>query len=173
MPGLAQDLRCQSRGSRVELQDLVVHHNLCAACKYAQHTFQDAARDVARRNGQDARMQVESRGARSHAWWRNLVKYGAWDPPGSRVGPPTPEAIPGIATLFNTTEEQVAAMIAADWYGVQPRSDLSTQAQKIAARLNTLEQEDLDLLDDLVRRLNKPVKKPTATRKRQRRQSSG
>lgn len=128
--------------------------------------FQDAARDVARRTGDDyVRMQVDSEGARSHAWWRNLVRHGAWEPAGSRVGPPTPEAIPGIAALFNTTEDQVARMIAADWYGVQSGSAVPAQAEKIAAVLGTLDQEDLDLVDDLVGRLAKPVKKPLPRKK--------
>jgi hypothetical protein len=129
--------------------------------------FQDAAREVARRNGHDyVTMQVESQGARSHAWWRNLVRHGAWEPVGSRVGPPTPEAIPGIAALFNTTEDHVADMIAADWYGVQSGSEMSSQTQKIAAVLNTLGRDDLDLVDDLVRRLAKPIKKPAPVKKR-------
>ncbi|QIK74114.1 hypothetical protein [Nocardioides piscis] len=128
--------------------------------------FQDAARDVARRTGDDyVRMQVDCEGARSHAWWRNLVRHGAWEPAGSRVGPPTPEAIPGIAALFSTTEDQVARMIAADWYGVQSEAQASAQAQKIAAVLGTLDQDDLDLVDDLVGRLAKPVKKPLPKKK--------
>jgi hypothetical protein len=86
-------------------------------------------------------------------------------PHGSRVGPPTPEAIPGIAKLFNTTEEQVASMIAVDWYGVQAGAEVSAQAQKIAAVLSTLEQGDLDLVEDLVRRLAKPIKKPLPKKK--------
>jgi hypothetical protein len=114
-------------------------------------------------------MQVESRGARSHAWWRNLVRNGAWQPAGSRVGPPTPEAIPGIAALLNTTEEQVSKMIAADWYGVQSGSALSTKVEKIAAHLNTLADADVDFVDDLVKRLSKPVKKVIVPRKTEKR----
>lgn len=123
--------------------------------------FQEAAKSVARRYNHDyARMQVESQSARSHAWWRNLTQHGAWRGPGAtRVGPPTPEAIPGIAALFGTTEEQVSAMIAADWYGVEQGNGMSPAVQKIGGALEALNDADLDLIEAIVARLRPPPRK--------------
>ena len=55
-------------------------------------------------------------------------------PQARESGPQRPEAIPGIAALFNTTEDQVARMIAADWYGVQSGNAVPAQAEKICGR---------------------------------------
>ncbi|MEV0876613.1 hypothetical protein AB0I85_02120 [Micromonospora echinofusca] len=109
-------------------------------------------------------MSVMCDRARSHAWWKNLVEYGAWKGPGGRVGPPDPEALPGIAKLFGTTEKQVAAMIAADWYGVLPNAEVSTSALNLGPLLDELDESDLELVEALVRRLagqskSKPVKR--------------
>lgn len=116
--------------------------------------FRDTAQQVADRLGSDyAAMQVHSDRARSHAWWRNVVNHGAWaGPAGTRVGPPDPESIPGIAQLFGTTEEQVQSMIAADWYGVVPDGSYTAQTQRIAANLENLAEDDRDLVEGLVAR---------------------
>jgi hypothetical protein len=99
-------------------------------------------------------MSVGSDRARSHGWWRNIVEWGAWNGPGSgRVGPPDPEALPGIAKLFQTTEEQVAAMVAADWYGVHPDTEASARALSLSPTLDKLDEADADLLETLARRL--------------------
>ncbi|WAH99762.1 hypothetical protein [Arthrobacter sp. MMS18-M83] len=100
-------------------------------------------------------MAHESERARSHGWWRNLVEYGAWNGPGSnRVAPPDPQAIPGIAKLFGTTEEQVRAMVAADWYHVYPDTEISARVQRLAPLLDRLTDDDADLAEKLVRRLD-------------------
>jgi len=137
--------------------------------------FQDAAKTIARRYGRDyARMQVESKSARSHAWWRNLTIHGAWGGPGStRVGPPTPEAIPGIAALFGTSEKHVKEMIAADWYRVQPDSTLSPQAQKIAASLEGLSDGDFELIESMARRLSPPPKSADTKKKKLTKRAAG
>jgi len=99
-------------------------------------------------------MQYGSDNARSHSWWRNLVEYGAWQGPGeTRVGPPTPEALAGIAKLFGTSREQVAAMIAADWYGVHQNTDVSARVRRLAPTLDDLTDADADLIESIARRL--------------------
>lgn len=56
---------------------------------------------------------------RSNTWWENLLEYGPWKGPGSiRTDPPDSEAIVAFAEVFDITTEQVAAMVAADWYGL-------------------------------------------------------
>lgn len=102
-------------------------------------------------------MQHGSDRARSHAWWKNLVEYGAWEGPGVRVGPPSPEALAGIAKLFGTSEEQVCAMIAADWYGVHPDTELSARTQRLGPVLDKLSDSDADLVEAVAQRLSKDV----------------
>ena len=117
--------------------------------------FRETARRLPEAEQRDySAMQYKSDRARSHGWWRNLVEYGAWSGPGStRVGPPDPDSIPGIAKLFGTTEEHVAAMIAADWYGVEPDGEMSAAALRLGPALDRLEPNDLDLVESLARRL--------------------
>ena len=77
-------------------------------------------------------MSVECDRARSHTWWKRLVEYGPWESRGyGRVGPPDREALHGIARLFGTTAEHVATMVAADWYGVDPETEVSTQVLRL------------------------------------------
>ena len=82
------------------------------------------------------------------------MEHGAWKGPNAtRVGPPTPEALEGIAKLFKTSVEQVAAMVAADWYGVYPDADVSQWALRLSPILDQLDDADAELLDTLARRL--------------------
>jgi len=98
-------------------------------------------------------MQVHSDRARSHGWWRNLVEYGAWGgPQGSRVGPPDPEALVGIAKLFGTTPLHVAQMVAADWYRVFLKGT-SPRLQRMGPVLDRLQEEDAKAVEWLIRRL--------------------
>jgi hypothetical protein len=97
-------------------------------------------------------MQVNSDSARSHGWWRNLVVHGPWNGE-SRVGPPGPEALPGIARLFGTTPEQVAVMIAADWYGVRLDTAVSPRVLRIAPILDHLNDGDAGFVEMLAHRL--------------------
>ncbi len=99
-------------------------------------------------------MSYESDRARSHGWWKNLVEHGAWGGRnGNRVGPPTPETLPGIAKLFGTTVEQVAAMVAADWYDVYPDADVSARALALGPTLDRIDESDAALLETLAKRL--------------------
>ncbi len=103
-------------------------------------------------------MSFKSDRARSHGWWRNLVEYGAWVGPGNnRVGPPTPEALPGIAALFGTTEQRVSEMIAADWYGVYPDAEavVSPRVLRLGQVLDSLSDNDTRMVEELARRLAK------------------
>jgi hypothetical protein len=119
--------------------------------------FRDTASKIAR-NMDYLDMSVASKRARSHGWWRNVVEYGAWEGPGNnRVGPPTPDALAGIAALFGTSEEQVSAMIAADWYGVHPDTEVSARALRLSPVLDTLSEHDAELVEALARRLAQPV----------------
>ncbi|GAA3461049.1 hypothetical protein GCM10018963_30620 [Saccharothrix longispora] len=91
---------------------------------------------------------------RSHGWWRNVVVFGAWSGPGeSRVAPPPPEAMTGIAKLFGTTEEHVKAMVAEDWYGVAPASGPSGRVQRLALLIDRLSEPDADLVESILRRI--------------------
>ena len=122
--------------------------------------FRDTAKKIS--GTQDYyEMAVGSKRARSHGWWKNLIENGAWGGE-SRVGPPTPEALPGIARLFGTTKEQVAAMIAADWYGVQPDVELSARVLRMSPLLDELQESDAELLEQLARRLaaKQPANQP-------------
>lgn len=99
-------------------------------------------------------MSYESNRARSHGWWKNVVEHGAWaGPNGVRVGPPDPEAINGMAELFGTTEQQVSEMIAADWYGVVPDTELSSRVLRIGHLIDQLDESDAALIEKLARRL--------------------
>jgi len=115
--------------------------------------FRDLAQEIAR-NSDYITMSVNSDRARSHGWWKNLVEYGAWAGPGTtRVGPPDPEALSGIAKLFGVTEDQVAAMVAADWYGVGSESELSARVLRLGPLIDELEVVDAKLVERLIHRL--------------------
>jgi len=115
--------------------------------------FHDTAKKTARTKDYMA-MSFDSQRARSHGWWKNLVEYGAWrGPNGVRVGPPDREALPGIAKLFGTSVEQVAAMVAADWYGVYPDARVSTRALRLSPTLDRLGDRDAELVEKLAERL--------------------
>ncbi len=104
-------------------------------------------------------MSFDSQRARSHGWWKNLVEHGAWRGPNTiRVGPPDREALPGIAKLFGTSVEQVAAMVAADWYGVYPDADVSTRALRLSPTLDRLSDPDAELLEKLAKRLTGEIR---------------
>jgi hypothetical protein len=118
--------------------------------------FRDTAKKLARQNDYIT-MSVECNRVRSHSWWKNVVEYGAWGGPrrGGRVGPPDPEALDGIAELFDTTPDQVARMVAADWYGVGADHDLSHQVLRLGPALDRLTEEDADLVEQFILRLGK------------------
>jgi hypothetical protein len=99
-------------------------------------------------------MSFDSQRARSHGWWKNLVEHGAWQGPNTtRVGPPDREALPGIAKLFGTTVDQVAAMVAADWYEVYPDTEVSARALRLSPALDRLSEADAELVEKLAMRL--------------------
>ncbi|HWO60569.1 MAG TPA: hypothetical protein VNO31_11110 [Umezawaea sp.] len=99
-------------------------------------------------------MSVSSDRARSHGWWRNVVEFDPWDGPGeTRVGPPTPEAIQGIAKLFGTTTERVSAMVAQDWYGVGQASGHSSRVARLAHDIDRLSEKNTDLIEQLIKQL--------------------
>jgi hypothetical protein len=86
-----------------------------------------------------------------------LVEFGAWNGPGgTRVGPPDPEALDGIAVLFETTPAHVAEMVAADWYGVSSDIQTSPRALRLGPILDSLDDVDAGRIDDLARRLAGP-----------------
>ncbi|MFI2734767.1 hypothetical protein [Streptomyces sp. NPDC018711] len=115
--------------------------------------FRDTVKSISRTKDY-IEMQVESDKARSHSWWRNVVEYGPWRGPGNtRVGPPTPDEFPGIAKLFGTSEEQVQAMIAADWYNIEPHGGVSPRVMNLAPMLDQLSDEQADALGVIVRAL--------------------
>jgi len=99
-------------------------------------------------------MSVECGRVRSHGWWRNLVEHGAWGGPGqTRVSPPAPETFEGIARLFGTSVEQVKAMIAADWYGVESNEGVPARVLRMSPLLDSLDESDAEMVEKLTRRL--------------------
>ncbi len=136
-----------------EAQNVLSLSHLLYISLMSKTPFRDTARKIAQTKDY-LTMSVQCDRARSHGWWKNLVEYGAWRGPGtSRVGPPDPDAIPGIAKLFGTTEAQVAAMIAADWYGVHPDADISPRALRLSPILDQLSESDAELVEALARSL--------------------
>jgi hypothetical protein len=129
--------------------------------------FRDLVQSMIEANrGDYVALQYGCDSARSHSWWRNVDRYGAWGAivsPGytgsparaTRVGPPKPDEIPGIARLFNTTEDQVRRMIAADWYGVPIKNDPRTSAlvRRLGPVLDQLDRDDVALIELLLSRL--------------------
>lgn len=100
-------------------------------------------------------MSVKADQARSHSWMKNMVENGAWGKAGtSRVGPPTPDAFAGLAKLLGTSEDAVASMIAADFYGVGDSGGYSARVQRLAPMIESLTDDDADLVELLVGRLN-------------------
>jgi hypothetical protein len=55
--------------------------------------------------------------------------------------------------FFGTTEDQVSAMIAADWYGVHPDAEISARALRLSPALDSLSEADAELVETLARRL--------------------
>lgn len=116
--------------------------------------FTDRAKKIAKAIGYKA-MQERSDYARSDSWWHNLVNHGPWKGSGdSRVFPPSEETIPGIAKLFESTETEVRAMIAADWYGVDSNSVMTHRILEFASAIDTLDEADAKLILELIPRLN-------------------
>jgi hypothetical protein len=96
-------------------------------------------------------MAEESGGTRGASWWRH-VQLEQTD----RFIPPPPKDLPGIAKLFGGTEEQVAAMIAHEFYGVTRFPNLRSERElRFAKDLNALSEEDTELMLELVKRLNR------------------
>jgi hypothetical protein len=115
--------------------------------------FRETATKIAESKGYVA-MQAECGGTPSHTWWKRLVEGGAWKDRGwGRVSPPPPNKLGGIANLFGTTVEQVAAMIAADWYGVHPKTEVSARVLRMSPVLDKLTETDSEMVEALARRL--------------------
>lgn len=97
-------------------------------------------------------MSEESGGTRSASWWRH-VQLEQTD----QYNPPPPKDLQGIAKLFGTTVESVAAMIAQEFYGVSkfpnPRSD---REHAFSRHLRELSEEDTQLALELIKRLGSP-----------------
>ncbi|RCG19135.1 hypothetical protein DQ384_38310 [Sphaerisporangium album] len=99
--------------------------------------------------------------ARSQAWWNNLVRYGAWEPSNARVSPPPPEALAGIAKLFDTSELTVRTMIATDWYGIVPPDEIPSRVRRMQGPIMALGDEDAKLVEELIRKLGKASSRAT------------
>lgn len=80
-----------------------------------------------------------SDGARSHSWFRDLVRGDRW-----AVRPPTPEAFPGLQKLLQVDEEGLMLMIAEEWYGVT--TDVEPETLALARRIEQLEGEDYEMV---------------------------
>lgn len=93
-----------------------------------------------------------SDGARSHSWFRDLVRGDRW-----AVRPPTPEAFPGLQKLFKVDEEGLMLLIAEEWYGVTTEVEPETLA--LAQRIEQLEGEDYDAVVTFLDKVEK--RRPT------------
>ncbi|MFF4835495.1 hypothetical protein [Streptomyces sp. NPDC001315] len=118
--------------------------------------FRDTAKALAERMDYIA-MQVGCDRARSHSWWRNVVEHGPWKGQQGRTAPPTPDEWAGIAKLFGTTEDQVCAMISADWFGVQPGAEVSARVMKLAPLLDELTEKEAEAVGVIVRSMTSPL----------------
>ncbi|MFK0154278.1 hypothetical protein ACIQVK_19660 [Streptomyces sp. NPDC090493] len=118
--------------------------------------FRDTATTIAERMDYVA-MQVGCDKARSHTWWRNVVEHGPWKGQQGRTAPPTPDEWAGIAKLFGTTEDQVCAMIAADWFGVQPGDAVSARVLQLAPLLDGLTDTEAEAVGVVIRSMRSPV----------------
>lgn len=116
--------------------------------------FQDSLKEV-RASGKDwIEMSVDADRVRSHSWLKNMTENGAWGWAGAgRVGPPTPEDFGGLAKLLGTTPEQVAAMVCADFYGVDTGAGYSATVQRLAPTIDELASDDVVLVETLITRL--------------------
>jgi len=94
-----------------------------------------------------ADLEAGSDRARSTAWFNNLVNRGP-----EAVSPPTQETFAGFARLFGVTPQDVALMIAEEWYGAR-QTELSARVRGLAPRLDRLSNEDAALVEALVQRL--------------------
>lgn len=101
-------------------------------------------------------MSVKANRARSHSWLKNMAENGAWGQAGAgRVGPPTPSEFAGLAQLLGTTEDAIARMVAADFYGVDTSDGYSARVQRMAPAIDALSEADASLIEELVARLPK------------------
>ncbi len=124
--------------------------------------FRDKARQIAE-SSDYMTMQVRSQKARSHSWWRNVCEYGPWEGPnGTHTGPPTPAEFDGVAKLFKVSTDQVARMIAADWYGVPMNGPVSDRSSRVVVKLESLSAADAKLAEALVDRLAEGAGSPAA-----------
>jgi hypothetical protein len=116
--------------------------------------FQDSLQQL-NRSGKDwVTMSVEADRARSHSWLKNMAEQGAWGSTGGgRVGPPTPDEFGGLAKLLGTTADQVAAMVVADFYGIDSGAGFSARVQRIAPTIDELAEEDAEVIERLATRL--------------------
>lgn len=85
-----------------------------------------------------------------------MAEHGAWGRGGAgRVGPPTPDQFPGLARLLGTSEDQIAAMVVADFYKVDTGNEFSARVRRLAPKLENLAEDDADMVEELVARLSR------------------
>lgn len=89
-----------------------------------------------------------SEGARSHSWFRDLVRGDRW-----AVRPPTPEAFPGLQKLFQVDEESLMLMIVEEWYRVTP--EVEPESLALARRIQQLKAEDYEIVVTFLDRVEK------------------
>ncbi|MFF3871213.1 hypothetical protein [Streptomyces sp. NPDC001978] len=94
-----------------------------------------------------AEMEEACHGVRKASWWGRVARYD------ETIQPPFyNDEIAGIALLFKTSSEQVRRMIAEEWLGVAtPR--VSDRVKLVAPQVDTLTEEDFQLVEGLVNRL--------------------
>ncbi len=103
-------------------------------------------------------MSVEADRARSHSWLKNMAEHGAWGSAGAgRVGPPTPDQFAGLAKLLGTDIERVAAMVCADFYGIDTGAGFSARVLRLAPTIDALGDDDIDLVQMVITRLGASV----------------
>ncbi|MFJ4469179.1 hypothetical protein ACIP2X_17025 [Streptomyces sp. NPDC089424] len=83
---------------------------------------------------------------RQESWWNEVAN-------GKDVGPPYRDRdIDGIAKLFQTTADQVRAMVAEQWLGVAP-AHLSDRVKRLAPQIDSLDGDDAELVEAFTDRL--------------------
>ncbi|MGA5329171.1 hypothetical protein ACPCJT_22660 [Streptomyces griseoincarnatus] len=111
-----------------------------------RHAFTDRVRMINRYKTL-AEMEEGCDRVRKASWWGRVARFDeSTQPPFYDV------EIAGIAKLFNTTQEQVRAMITEEWFGVAP-AKASSRVKRMAPQIDSLHENDFTLVESILNRL--------------------
>lgn len=105
-----------------------------------------------------ADLEAKSDRVRSTAWFNNLINGGTW-----AVSPPPRDTWSGLASLLETSVDDVRRIVAEEWFEVPPPEKMSSRVAALRSRLDDLSDEDAGLVEALVQRLTMTSPTPAAT----------